>query len=108
MPNGVSMPSGTPPPRSTACCVTGVAPAIGQQARRPSRPPDSLSECDDDAWPHGMSLWPPRASTTPVDVPTYLGTSPRLRRASWAATKAAQSRGTSPAVAPDPTMSHTL
>ena len=83
MPNGVSMPSGTPPPCSMACCVTGAAPAAWQQARPP-----------------------PRVSTTPVDVPTYLGTSPRLRRAGWAATKAVQSRGTSPAAAPDPTMRH--
>ena len=37
---------------------------------------------------------------------TYLGMSPRLRRASWAASKAAQSHGTSPAAAPDPTACH--
>ena len=106
MPNGVSTPSATPPPCSTACCVIGTAPATWQQAQWPSRLLDSLSHRDDDARPHRMSLWLPRASTTPIDVPTYLGMSPRLRRAGWAATKAARSHGMSPAVAPDPMARH--
>ena len=89
-----------------ACCVIGTAPATWQQARWPSRLLDSSSHCDDDVWPHSASPWPPRASTMPVDVPTYLGMSPRLRRASWAATKAARSRGMSPATAPNPTARH--
>ena len=89
-----------------ACCMAGMAPTTWQQAWQPSRPPDSSLHRDDNARPHGTSPQPPRVSTTPIDVPTYLGTSPRLRRAGWAATKAAQSRGTSPAAAPDPTMRH--
>ena len=100
------MPSATPPPHSTACCVRGVAPAAWQQARWLSRLPDSSSHRDDEARPHGVSPWPPRALTMHIDVPTFLGMSPRLRRAGWAAMKAAQSCGTSPAVAPDPTMRH--
>ena len=106
MPNGMSTPSAMPPPCSTACCMTGAAPATWQQARWPSRLPDSLLECNNKARPHGMSLWPPCALSTHIDVPTYLGMSPRLRRASWAATKATQSHGTSPATAPDPMMHH--
>ena len=108
MPNGVSTPSAMPPPRSTACCVTGAALAAWQQARWLSRLPDSSSGHNDEAWPHGASPRPPRALNMHVDVPIYLGTSQRLRRAGWAATKAAQSRSTSPAAAPDPTMCHTL
>ena len=105
MPNGVSMPSGTHPPCSTACCMTGAAPAAWQQAQWLSRPPGSSSGHNDDAQPDGASPRLPHALNTHADVPTYLGTSPRLRRAGWAAMKAVQSRGTSPAVAPDP-MAH--
>ena len=108
MPNGVSTPSATPPPHSMACCMIGAAPATWQQARWPSRLPDSSLGRDDEARPHGASRRPPRALNTHVNVPIYLGTSQRLRRAGWAATKAAQSRGTSPAAAPDPTMRHAL
>ena len=106
MPNGVSTPSATSPPCSTACCMTGAAPAAWQQARPPGQPPDSSSHRDDDAQPHAASPQPLHAPTMPINVPTYVGTSPRLRRASWAATTAAQSRGTSPATAPGPTMRH--
>ena len=48
----------------------------------------NLDRRDNDAWPHGVSPQPLRVLNMHVDVPTYLGMSPRLRRASWAASKA--------------------
>ena len=106
MPNGISTPSAMPPPCSMACCVIGMDPAAWQQARWPSRLPDLSSHCDDEVRPHGVSPRPPHALTTHIDMPTFLGTSPRLRRAGWAVMKAVQSHGMSPAMAPDPTARH--
>ena len=106
MPNGMSMPSGAPPPCSMPCCMTGMAPATWQQAQWPSWLPDSSSGRNDKAWPHGMSPWLPCVLNTHNDMPNYLGMSPRLRRAIWEAMKAARSHSTSPAMAPNPTMRH--
>ena len=65
-----------------------MSPAAWQQAQWLSRLPDLSLGHNNEVQPHGVLPQPPCVLNTHIDVPTFLGMSPRLRRAGWEATKA--------------------